>query len=455
MTRAGGGGCVPVARPETQEVLVKLNVNGADVEVDDRFAASPLLWVLRDVLGLHGTKYGCGIGYCAACTVLIDGRNTKSCQTPAGRAIEKAITTVEGASGPVVEAIREAWYRGNVVQCGYCQPGQTLAAAALLEANRSPDDATIASWMNGNLCRCGTYPRIRDAIGQAAGALAAGRVPERVPVVPELEMQPLTEEELADPVHPYVRIHQDGTVIAYSNQIEMGQGAHTGLATIVAEELDADFASVRVVNAANGTRPGGDVYGTPAGGGFIQLSGASTSTVGFWARYRLAAAQARARLVAAAAEAWGVPAEEVGISSGVVSHRGGKRKGFGDLALRAAQLPVPDGVQPKDPGQYKLIGREGRLRVDSPGKILGTTRFTIDVTRPGMQTAVVLRACAADRCRRPGNPAPGPDVLVPLRAVREQAVLRRYPPHHRLRRHARQLTQAQARPPATQGDWYV
>ena len=102
----------------------------------------------------------------------------------------------------------------------------------------------------------------------------------------------------------------------------MGQGAHTGLATIVAEELDADFASVRVVNAANGVRPGGDVYGTPAGGGFIQLSGASTSTVGFWARYRLAAAQARARLVAAAAEAWGVPAEEVEISSGVVSHRG-------------------------------------------------------------------------------------------------------------------------------------
>ena len=369
---------------------MKLTVNGADVEVDDRFATSPLLWVLRDVLGLHGTKYGCGIGYCAACTVLIDGRNTKSCQTPARSAMGKAVTTVEGASGPVIDAVRDAWYRGNVVQCGYCQPGQTLAAAALLEADRSPDDAAIGRWMNGNLCRCGTYPRIRDAIGQAAGALAAGRVPERVPVVPELEMQPLTEEELTDPVHPYVRVHEDGTVLAYSNQIEMGQGAHTGLATIVAEELDADFASVRVVNAANGAGPGGDVYGTPAGGGFIQLSGASTSTVGFWARYRLAAAQARARLVAAAAEAWGVPAEEVEISSGVVSHRGGKRAGCGDLAVRAAQLPVADGVQPKDPGQYKLIGREGRLRVDSPGKILGTTRFTIDVTLPGMLTAVVL-----------------------------------------------------------------
>ena len=267
MTVRAAGDASAVARPEAQEVVVKLNVNGADVEVDDRFAASPLLWVLRDVLGLHGTKYGCGIGYCAACTVLIDGRNTKSCQTSAGRAVGKAVTTVEGASGPAVEAVRAAWYRGNVVQCGYCQPGQTLAAAALLEANRSPDDATIASWMNGNLCRCGTYPRIRDAIGQAAGALADGHVAERVPVVPELEMQPLTEEELVDPVHPYLRIHQDGTVIAYSNQIEMRQGAHTGLATIVAEELDADVASVRVVNAANGSRPGGMCTGPRRGAG--------------------------------------------------------------------------------------------------------------------------------------------------------------------------------------------
>jgi isoquinoline 1-oxidoreductase beta subunit len=369
---------------------VRLNVNGADVDVDDRFATSPLLWVLRDVLALHGTKYGCGIGYCAACTVLIDGRNTKSCQTRAGDAVGKAVTTVEGASGPVVDAVRDAWYRGNVVQCGYCQPGQTLAATALLEADRSPDDASIARWMNGNLCRCGTYPRIREAIGEAARTLAEGRAPERLAAVPELEMQPLTPEELADPVHPYVRIHQDGTVVAYSNQIEMGQGAHTGLATIVAEELDADFASVRVVNAANGAKPGGDVYGTPAGGGFVQLTGASTSTQGFWDRYRLAAAQARARLVATAAERWQVPADEIEISSGTVRHPSGQSAGFGELAARAGQLPVPDDVRPKDPSRYQLIGREGRLRVDTPGKILGTTKFTIDVTLPRMLTAVVL-----------------------------------------------------------------
>uniref|UniRef100_UPI00389A694E xanthine dehydrogenase family protein molybdopterin-binding subunit n=1 Tax=Streptomyces endophyticus TaxID=714166 RepID=UPI00389A694E len=203
-------------------------------------------------------------------------------------------------------------------------------------------------------------------------------------------MQPLTPEELADPVHPYVRIHPDGTVVAYSNQIEMGQGAHTGLATIVAEELDADMASVRVVNAANGASAKGDVYATPAGGGFIQLSGASTSTQGYWERYRLAAAQARARLVAAAAETWQVPAEEVEVEAGTVSHPSGMRAGFGELATRAEQLEVPHDVRPKDPDRYTLIGREGRLRVDSPGKILGTTQFTIDVALPGLLTAVVL-----------------------------------------------------------------
>ena len=120
---------------------MQLTVNGADVEVDDRHESTPLLWVLRDVLGLHGTKFGCGAGFCAACTVLIDGRNEKSCQTPAGRAVGRQITTVEAVAGPVVDAVREAWHRDNVVQCGYCQPGQTLAAIALLETDPSPDDA--------------------------------------------------------------------------------------------------------------------------------------------------------------------------------------------------------------------------------------------------------------------------------------------------------------------------
>ena len=163
-------------RSEDREVVVRLNVNGADVEVDDRFAASPLLWVLRDVLGMHGHEVRLrdravrgvhGADRRAEHQVVPDpGRDTPSGRrSPPWRA----------RPGPVVDAVRDAWHRGNVVQCGYCQPGQTLAATALLEANQSPDDAAIDQWMNGNLCRCGTYPRIRHAI--RGGRRDAGRGP--------------------------------------------------------------------------------------------------------------------------------------------------------------------------------------------------------------------------------------------------------------------------------------
>ena len=368
---------------------MKLVVNGADVEVDDRHEKTPLLWVLRDVLGLQGTKFGCGAGFCAACTVLIDGRNTKSCQTTTDRAAGKVVTTVEGAAGPVVDAVRDAWHRGNVVQCGYCQPGQTLAAVSLLESDPAPDDAKIDQWMSGNLCRCGTYPRIRAAIHTAAGTLAAGEDPGQLVASPDPEMHRLTPDEMADPVHPYIRIREDGTIVAYSSQIEMGQGIHTALATIVAEELDAEFDSVRVVNASNGGGPPKDVYGNPDSGGIFQFTGASTSTKGFWIRYRLVAAQARARLAAAAAELWGLPADEVTFDRGVAHHPSGRRATFGELAARAELLPIPDGVQPKSLSDYALIGG-ARLRVDSVPKILGTTRFTIDVSVPGMLSAVVL-----------------------------------------------------------------
>jgi isoquinoline 1-oxidoreductase subunit beta len=369
---------------------MQLVVNGATVEVDDRHAKTPLLWVLRDVLGMRGTKFGCGAGFCAACTVLIDGRNIKSCQTTTEKAVGKTVTTVEGAAGPVVDAVRRAWHEGNVVQCGYCQPGQTLAAVSLLQANPAPDDAAIDTWMSGNLCRCGTYPRIRAAIHAAAGTLTAGVEPAPLVAPAEIEERRLTAEEIVDPVAPYIRIQPDGTVVAYSSQVEMGQGIHTGLATIVAEELDADFESVRVVNAANGVGPNGDVYGNPDLGSAFQLTGASNSMKGFWVRYRLAAAQARARLVAAAAEQWNVPVAEIEVGNGVVRDASGRQAPFAELAARAEQLPVPDGVEPKDAADYKLIGRDGRLRVDAVPKILGATHYTIDLDVPGMLTAVVL-----------------------------------------------------------------
>jgi len=312
-------------------------VNGADVEVDDRHAKTPLLWVLRDVLALHGTKFGCGSSFCAACTVLIDGRNVRSCQTPTERAVGKPITTVEGASGPVVDAVRDAWYRGNVVQCGYCQPGQTLAAISLLESNPPPNDTAIDTAMTGNICRCGTYPRIRAAIHAAANTLAADGRLAALTVAAEPEVLPMAADDPPDPVRPYLRIREDGSVVVLSTQLEMGQGVHTALATIVADELDAELSSIKVIHAAGNTK----LYGNPVFGNAVQLTGDSNSVQGFWMRYRQVAAIARARLLEAAAESWGVPAQEIEIESGVLRHPDGRRAAFGELAALAEGFPVP------------------------------------------------------------------------------------------------------------------
>ena len=150
-----------------------INVNGKkhDVDVD---GDTPLLWVLRDVLGLTGTKFGCGMALCGACTVHVDGTPLRSCVTPISALADKKITTIEAIgdtrSG---KAVQEAWIALNVPQCGYCQAGQIMSAAALIAANPRPDDSDIDAAMSGNICRCGTYSRIRAAIKQA-GTQAGG-----------------------------------------------------------------------------------------------------------------------------------------------------------------------------------------------------------------------------------------------------------------------------------------
>ena len=147
---------------------VTLTING-DVRTFDASPDMPLLWLLRDVAQLTGTKFGCAAGLCGACSVLLDGVRVFGCQTPAADAAGKAITTIEGlAEQPLGVALVAAWNEVDVVQCGYCQPGQIIAAAALLKDNPRPDDAAIDAGMSGNICRCGTYPRIRQAIKRAA-----------------------------------------------------------------------------------------------------------------------------------------------------------------------------------------------------------------------------------------------------------------------------------------------
>ena len=147
--------------------MIKLKVNGVLHEVDAD-ADTPMLWVLRDFLGLRGTKFGCGKGLCGACTIHLNGKAVRSCQLPLSVAADSDILTIEGLSSNVSHHVQLAWQDNNVPQCGYCQSGQIMSAAALLASNANPTDTEIDTAMSGNLCRCGTYPRIRAAIAQAA-----------------------------------------------------------------------------------------------------------------------------------------------------------------------------------------------------------------------------------------------------------------------------------------------
>ncbi len=152
---------------------MKLTINGTTTELDTE-PDMPLLWALRDFLGLRGTKYGCGKGLCGACTVHLDGQPRRSCQLTVADAASGEITTIEGLSGDGSHPLQQAWRDFNVPQCGYCQSGQLMSASALLASNPAPSDAEINTAMAGNLCRCGTYPRIRAAIRSVAADAASG-----------------------------------------------------------------------------------------------------------------------------------------------------------------------------------------------------------------------------------------------------------------------------------------
>ena len=153
--------------------MVTLEINGQayDFDVDP---STPLLWVLREQAGLNGTKFGCGIAQCGACTVHLDGAPIRSCVTPVRAVAGKAVTTIEGVNGEDggLHPVQQAWIEEQVPQCGYCQSGQVMAAISLLASNPEPDDAAIDAAMSGNICRCGTYPRIRRGIKRAAAAMS-------------------------------------------------------------------------------------------------------------------------------------------------------------------------------------------------------------------------------------------------------------------------------------------
>ena len=157
-------------------MALTLVVNGQSHDLGTIDPDTPLLWALRDHLGLVGAKYGCGVGQCGACTVWLDGVAMRSCQLPVGQITDRAITTIEGLAGDSLHPVQQAWIDNDVAQCGYCQAGQIMTAAALLARNPRPSEQDIHTAMQGNICRCGTYGRIKKAIQDASETLTAGEL---------------------------------------------------------------------------------------------------------------------------------------------------------------------------------------------------------------------------------------------------------------------------------------
>ena len=358
--------------------MISLEVNGKKYEIE---ASSdvPLLWVLREHLGLTGTKYGCGKSLCGACTVHINGKAERSCQIPVRDALGKRITTIEGI--PEDHPVKKAWNAVDVPQCGYCQPGQIMDAAALLEKNPHPTDADIDAAVSGNLCRCGTYQRIRQAIHLAAEMMSKGNEMGRGGIMRVAAKQSAPFFT----INPYIRIGTDGRVVIIVNKSEMGQGVYTSLPMLIAEELEADWSEISIEAA-----PVSPEY-YHAQWGVIQGTGGSTSVSSEWDRLRKAGAAARIMLVQAAAEIWKVDPKSCRAEKGSVVHeRTHRQLSYGALAEKASRMKPPQDVALKQPREFKVVGKPVN-RVDTPEKTSGEAIFGIDVKVPEMLTAVIAR----------------------------------------------------------------
>lgn len=351
--------------------MIEIDVNGAPRRLDlDR--DTPLLWALRDGLDLKGTKYGCGVGLCGACLVLVDGEPNHACMVTLRQVTGRRVTTIEGL--PADHPVRAAWIAEQVPQCGYCQPAQILAAAALLARHPAPTAADIDEAMSGVLCRCGTYPRIRRAIARAA----RGDAP-----APAADARPVSAGEQFW-LNDFVRLGADGVITVVVNHSEMGQGALTGLVALVAEEMAQDLARLAFEFAPADRRYHNALWP-------VQLTGGSSSIRGEWDRFRRAGAEARAKLLAAAARRWQVASAECRIGDGRVIHPATARAlGFGELAPAAAREPAPRRVTLVAPGRFRAIGKP-LPRLDIPAMTAGAPLYGIDVALPDMLVATLER----------------------------------------------------------------
>jgi len=357
---------------------LSLRVNGERVRADAD-PDMPLLWFLRDRLDLKGTKYGCGTGYCGACVVLIDGEPNHACMVPLHRVGARAVTTIEGLAGDGAQRVIDAWLAERVPQCGYCQPAQIVAAAAVLKDGDRATEAAINAAMDDVLCRCGTYQRIRRAIA----AVASGRSVRPEPSTLTGELVLAEAEGIA--LNDWVSIEPDGSAVLMINHSEMGQGAINAIATLIAEELEVGLDQVRVANA-----PAASQYENPTFG--TQLTGGSSTVSGEWERLRRAGASAREALIAAAMKTWAAARGDCRAEHGVVVHAPtGRTLSYGDLADEAARIGPPGEIVLKVPSEFRLIGRASP-RADFMPMAKGTAKYGIDVTVPNMLVASVARS---------------------------------------------------------------
>ena len=389
---------------------LKINGENREIEVDP---STPMLWVLRDHLNLVGTKYGCGIAQCGACTVHLDGNAVRSCQLTVSSVGEQTITTIEGLSEKGDHPVQKAWLEVDVPQCGYCQAGQIMTASALLDKNPNPSDAEIETAMNGNICRCGTYTRIKKAVKMASSApvysnnlkkvkmsiiktkigrrsfikntsLASGGLVLGFSFLNSCKPEQATEMAVKEmpkewfDINGYLKIGDNGLVTIMSPNPEIGQNVRTSMPMILADELEIDWDQVIVVQAPLNT----DLYSW-------QVAGGSRSISSSWQSLRMAGATARQMLKEAAAKAWQVPVSEITAMAGLLAHEAsGQSAGYGEMASAASQLEVPAEVELKERSEFSIIGTS-RKNVDGQKIVTGQPLFGIDVQREGMLIATL------------------------------------------------------------------
>ena len=366
----------------SQEIALVVNGSTRRVHVEP---STPLLYVLRNDLGLTAAKFGCGLGQCGACTVLIDGQTRLSCRVPVASVEGRSITTLEGlGTANDLDPVQQAFIDKGAVQCGFCTPGIIVSARALLDRNPHPTNAQIRAALAPNLCRCGAYDRVRRAVQRAAGSPVAStafevreQTEQRIALEPGALPRPLLHTPALD---AWIRFGVDGTVTVFSGKAELGQDLRTSVAMIAADELDVSLGRIRVIMADTGQSPDEGYTG----------SSMSLETSGNAIRY--AAAEARYIILAEAHEELEAPVERLTVTDGTIADPvTGRSTTYWELyGGKRFDCPVTGVVRPKRPGAYRIVGQP-QDRLDLVAKVTGQTRFVQDLALPGMVHGRIVR----------------------------------------------------------------